>query len=953
MKKYVLKIVLPTVLSMVLFVLSIFFIIIPWFQQSIMNGKREMIKELTHAAWSILAKYENDEKAGLISKEEAQKTAVSRIQYLRYGDEAKDYFWITDMKPAMIMHPHRIDLNGKDLNDFTDPHGKHMFVEFVKTARNNGYGYVDYMWQWKDDSTQIVPKLSYVKLFKPWGWIIGTGVYLEDVKKEIQLLTRKLILISSGIGVLLGILLAYILKQSIGAERKRLKTENQLHDTKEKYRTMVEAATEGLLMLVDGRISFANPVIKKIVGYETEDIVGKTMAEIFCSEERKNLPDQLKAHKLSDGQFEMTLIRKDGSASDVLVDISTTKYDGQDVNIVIFKDLSYTKVIPISGVDFQRFARELGVGYFKLELDSQGRFAFANDMAIKLLGHSDFAELSSRGFAELLANPYSYKDLKEQLVAHGNAKNILLHVLNQNNEPSVRKISLVVDLALTSEIPHCDGIVEDISQSYFDQQAREDALNRFVTPSLVLQSEVKSLVDIVFTINAKASIFEANAKLNEFKTSCLIVIDELNNPIGMVTAHDFQHRVVALSLKPDNPIYMIMSSPIISCDGHLTVNEAMVLCNKMSINHLVVRDANNLYIGVFNANAVYSRVYESGRGVVMGVKAAANNQQLKNAYGNFQQLVLPLIKAGVNPKVVFSMTSELSDAIIVRAIELAIQELGQPPVSFAFVCLGSEGRQEETLLTDQDNALVYNNVPETEASKTQAYFMLLAQKVCRTLNAVGYAYCPGNMMAQNPLYCLPLEAWKQQFMKWINTPDSKAILDASVFFDLRTVYGDESLTQALHTTIENGIKKQPLFLYHMALNSSNVKLPSMASGNLLHDKSAEYIDIKQAIAPIVMLVRTYALRHNLSVSSTFKRLQLLQEQQFVSYAKATEMLAVFSFLLKLRLQSQAELLQEGFGVTNQVHGKKLTELDMATLKKALAQIHEFQDAIRIDFRLST
>mgnify|MGYP001806452564 FL=1 len=145
MKKYVLKIVLPTVLSMVLFVLSIFFIIIPWFQQSIMNGKREMIKELTHAAWSILAKYENDEKAGLISKEEAQKTAVSRIQYLRYGDEAKDYFWITDMKPAMIMHPHRIDLNGKDLNDFTDPHGKHMFVEFVKTARNNGYGYVDYL----------------------------------------------------------------------------------------------------------------------------------------------------------------------------------------------------------------------------------------------------------------------------------------------------------------------------------------------------------------------------------------------------------------------------------------------------------------------------------------------------------------------------------------------------------------------------------------------------------------------------------------------------------------------------------------------------------------------------------------------------------------------------------------------------------------------------------------
>jgi PAS domain S-box-containing protein len=912
-----------------------------------------MIKELTHAAWSILAKYENDEKVGLLSKEEAQKTAVSRIQYLRYGDEAKDYFWITDMKPTMVMHPHRIDLNGKDLNDFTDPHGKHMFVEFVKTARSNGFGYVDYMWQWKDDSTQIVPKLSYVKLFKPWGWIIGTGVYLEDVKREIQILTRKLTYISVGIGVLLSILLVYILKQSISAERKRLKTENQLHETKEKYRTMVEAATEGLLMLVDGRISFANPVIKKIVGFETEDVVGKTMAEILSSEERKNLPDQLKAQKLSDGQFEMTLVKKDGSATDVLVDISTTKYNGQDVNIVIFKDLSYTKLIPISGVDFQRFARELGVGYFKLELDTHGRFAFANDMAIKLLGFSDFAALSSKGFAELLSNSYSYKDVKEQIIEKGHAKNIQLHILNQFNELSALKISLVADVALGGEMLGCDGIVENISHDFYQQQAQENALNLFVTPTLVLQAKVKELVNKVYTIHSMATIQEANTKLSELETTCLIVVDGLNNPIGIVTTDDFRHRVVALSLKSDNPIYMIMSSPIISCDEHYTANEAMIQCNKMGVNHLLVRDPKNLFVGVFNSNTVYSKIYEAGSGLVRRVTMAANQQQLKAAYQSFQQVLLPLIKSGVNPRVVFSMASELSDAIIVRAIELAINEQGQPPVQFAFICLGSEGRQEETLVTDQDNALVYANVPDELAASTQSYFMLLAQKVCRTLNAVGYAYCLGNMMAQNPQYCLPLDAWKRQFMGWINTPDSKAILDASVFFDLRTVYGDNALTQALHAAIENGIMKQPLFLYHMALNSSNVKLPSLASSNLLHDKAAESFDLKQAIAPITMLVRTYALRHRLSVSNTFKRLELLQEHQVLTSVKAAEMLGVYAFLMKLRLQSQAELLHEGHGVHNLLNSKKMTELDLSTLKKALAQIHEFQDAIRIDFRLST
>ena len=214
MRRIYIKIILPTVLSILLFILTIFLIIIPRFQENIMNGKREMIKELTNSAWSILSKYENDEREGLLTREEAQKTAISRIQYLRYGEENKDYFWITDMTPKMIMHPFRNDLNGKDLTNFTDPHGKKLFVEFVKTVKKSEHGYVDYMWQWKDDSLQIVPKLSYVKIFKPWNWVIGTGVYIEDVKKEITSLNKRMVWISVGISILIAFLLFYIFKQS-------------------------------------------------------------------------------------------------------------------------------------------------------------------------------------------------------------------------------------------------------------------------------------------------------------------------------------------------------------------------------------------------------------------------------------------------------------------------------------------------------------------------------------------------------------------------------------------------------------------------------------------------------------------------------------------------------------------------------------------------------------------
>ena len=132
MKKFHLRIFLPTILSMLLFILTIFLILIPRYQQNIMDGKREMIKELTNAALSILSKYETDEREGILDREEAQKTAISRIQYLRYGNENKDYFWITDMHPTMIVHPFRNDLNGQDLTNFTDPHGKKLFVEFVE-----------------------------------------------------------------------------------------------------------------------------------------------------------------------------------------------------------------------------------------------------------------------------------------------------------------------------------------------------------------------------------------------------------------------------------------------------------------------------------------------------------------------------------------------------------------------------------------------------------------------------------------------------------------------------------------------------------------------------------------------------------------------------------------------------------------------------------------------------
>ena len=211
---FFLTIVLPALLVILLFVISVSTIIIPTYEKGIMEKKREMIKELTNVAWSVLSESKDKHSEGLLSIEEAKLTASKEIEQMRYGSGRKDYFWIIDMQPVMVMHPYRTELNNSDLSEYKDPLGKKLFVEAVELVEKNGEGYFDYIWQWKDDSTQLVPKLTFVKVFKPWGWIVGTGVYLDDVNKEVAVMKKKLWFVSLLISLFISLVLFYIIRKS-------------------------------------------------------------------------------------------------------------------------------------------------------------------------------------------------------------------------------------------------------------------------------------------------------------------------------------------------------------------------------------------------------------------------------------------------------------------------------------------------------------------------------------------------------------------------------------------------------------------------------------------------------------------------------------------------------------------------------------------------------------------
>ncbi len=246
-KSFLIRIVMPTAVTIVLFIASIFWIIIPTIEKNSLDRKREMIRELTNSAWNILAKLEHDEKNGLLTREQAQQRAIEQISNLHYGQEMKDYFWINDMHPRMVIHPYRSDLNGKDVSDYVDPDGRHLFVEMVNVVKEQGSGYVGYKWQSRDNKYHVVPKISYVKGFAPWGWIIGTGIYIEDVKAEIASITRNVIIFSVIILLIITLLLGSLISQSYKSHLQQTKAEQELKKTQSSLAMAEKMASLGKL----------------------------------------------------------------------------------------------------------------------------------------------------------------------------------------------------------------------------------------------------------------------------------------------------------------------------------------------------------------------------------------------------------------------------------------------------------------------------------------------------------------------------------------------------------------------------------------------------------------------------------------------------------------------------------------------------------------------------------
>jgi PAS domain S-box-containing protein len=939
------RIVIPTVLAAALFVVCIFALIIPRFEAILLEKKKDTIRELTNSVVSVIAEFAADEKAGRLSREEAQKSAAARVRGIRYGAEGKDYFWITDMRPVMIMHPYREDLVGKDVAGYADANGVRVFVEFVNAVRAKSEGYVEYLWQWKDDASRIVPKLSFVKRFAPWDWVIGTGVYLDDVRAEIGGLTRRLIRISAGIVIVLALLLAFVVQQSLAVERRRRAAERGLLESHEKYRALVEASTEGMVMVVDGSCRYANKVFLDFVGYLESELPLLGLEDLVRPGDggedalRAFLQVMAADSSAPPPSCDCRLAARNGTDRDVVLSASPVDMGGRRAWILSVRDVSaWRKAEAGAGHgEYTGIAAASPIGMFRAAWNRKAGLLDANAAARRIFGIAEAADITQVSFLSLVDSPEEAEQTYDDLASAGSLMNRVLRLSQPGGESVTVSLSAVVSRDPLGTPRHVEGMVEDVTERLRAERRSDELIAELETSSLYLSEPVARLLLPFGSCGLELPVRKVARQMTKTGHDALLVTSAAGDAIGIVTDRDIRERVVGGETEPETPVREIMTAPLVWIPDTALLSEAVILMRDRDIGHLAVRGSSGSVIGMLRGRDLLQLHRHSVAVMQREIQDAGDVPELTECRGRLPALVDALIASGARPRNVNRVITTVSDLIVGKLVGLAIAELGPPPGEYSFIVLGSDGRQERNLGSDQDNALLFRE------AAARPYFLEMGDRVCRWLDEMGVPLCKGGVMALNPQWCVPLETWEEYFARWIGEPNPREILDFEIFFDSRSVAGDPGLADALHGTVARLLRDNEAFFMFLARDVVSKKLPPHLSGGILRDvirTGSTTLDIKDALAPLVAFARLYALRHGVAATNTLDRLAALREMNVLKPSTADDLMEACAFLMHLRLAHAG---------APTVDLRVLTHTEEVTLRYALSQLSLVHKKIGFDF----
>lgn len=435
----------------------------------------------------------------------------------------------------------------------------------------------------------------------------------------------------------------------------------------------------------------------------------------------------------------------------------------------------------------------------------------------------------------------------------------------------------------------------------------------------------------------------------------LILEDEL--PTGIITDKDFRNKIATGIFPITAKAKDIMSSPVITYRKKMTVAQAQMAMMKSNISHLCLTEdgtPNSRAVGILSKHDVMLELGNNPAVLIKAVKRSKSFKEIKTVRRGIISLLEGYLGQNIPLTLTSKIISELNDACIKQVIKIALKKTeGNPPVRFGWLAMGSQGRSEQLLHTDQDNALIFEDVPETKLSETRNYFLKLSKGVTKGLYAIGYEYCPAEMMASNPEWCLSLKEWKNRIDYWVTNPGPDEVLLSSIFFDFNLSYGEPDLADALTSHIFSITGKYPIFFVHLASGALQNPSPSGFFRSFLVEEDGAYKDFfdlkRRALMPLIDAARVLVLSHQIkSINNTAERFEKLAELEpndkelFLACSYATKAL--------LKFRTKQGLLHNDSG--RFIALDKLTKEEKMKLKRTFKTIKELQELIKVRFKVS-
>ncbi len=476
---------------------------------------------------------------------------------------------------------------------------------------------------------------------------------------------------------------------------------------------------------------------------------------------------------------------------------------------------------------------------------------------------------------------------------------------------------------------------------------------------LEIQSIEKSKAPVV--CSPHGSIQEAAKIMTAEAVGSIIAIDDKQCPVGILTDKDLRKKVATGSVAIDSPVSLIMSSPVFTVHPAVTVADVQMAMVKHKISHLcLTEDGTDTtpIIGVFTEHDLLILQGNNPAVFMREIKRAEHISELRNILLRADDLLKQYLHQEVAISYVASLFTEINDTLLKRVISLAedrvaAEGLKKPKEGFCWLGLGSEGRKERLLHTDQDNALIFEDVPVSSYEETKKYYLHLGKTINDLLHSCGLEYCPGEMMAGNPKWCLSLSEWKLQFSDWIMEPKPLSILHCTVFFDYRAIYGLGFLVHELTAYILEIIGGQKIFLSHLAKSAVENPPPLTFFRDIMVERSGEHkdqFDIKRrAMTPLIDAARVLALQNSIvGIGNTCQRFQEIARREPSNKALFEEAADAFEILMRLRT------LQ---GLRNSDSGRyfdpsELSNMERILLRNIFRPIQELQSLMKTRFQLA-